>query len=543
LSRALRFEAGAPNLADEILSLDSQYISWEVLYEMSFPYLKNSDEHKLKLNQANDDSYEDLPEIINASEAKSSSPKLNKFPEKSETYSEYSNKIDKNQEDIQASILSYDSIVNISDSSDKSAHNPTNLEDSIDLSDNDNEENKSKSEYYTNKSNVKELSRDQSPLYSENKRSLSPKIKVDIVRRRTISNDNNIIEISSNDGIIIISQDEKKTTTPTPLVRKISSGTRNIVVTSSNSKFHQGHVYSERETIPIEKNDTEVDNNNSNNLDLNEIKSKALYSLKNNVVHESVADRDVISVEESSSLIIDTEIEIVPLKQSLERSPNMIAQRPPLAPARPTASNTVSLIQESSESIVNNFSKNQAKFVKDFDFQSSSFDFGTNFKPEPLSVYAKSSGYIYEGFLEKKSSKTGFWLKRYFVLSESTDHVCVLLQYGKAVDSVWGKIPIELKKIIPLCFIESVEISSKPQEFTVVESTGVNSLNVINTKQSTSSLHSHQSSDIASITSGSVGSESDRSHTLKLRAPTPESRLYWITILQRARAFRNALVA
>ena len=359
----------------------------------------------------------------------------------------------------------------------------------------------------------------------------------------------------------MLSQEEqKKSTSPLiPLVRKISSGTRNIVVTS-NSKFHQDHIDSERETVPDKKNDTEADddknnnnnNNNNNNLDLNEIKSQTLYSLKNNAVHESsVSLAEVKSVEELSSLIIDTDTDTaivpLPLKQSLgmERSPNTTAQRPPLAPARPITSNTVSLIQESSESIMNNYSKNQAKFVKDFDFQSSSFDFGTNFKPEPLSVYAKSSGYIYEGFLEKKSSKTGFWLKRYFVLSESADHVCVLLQYGKAVDSVWGKIPIELKKIIPLCYIESVEISSKPQEFTVVESTGVNSLNVMNTKQSTcSSLHSHQSSDVASITSGSVGSESDsRSHTHKLRAPTPESRLYWITILQRARAFRNALVA
>ena len=73
-----------------------------------------------------------------------------------------------------------------------------------------------------------------------------------------------------------------------------------------------------------------------------------------------------------------------------------------------------------------------------------------------MSEYAKQTGVIIEGWLQKKSDRTRLWQRRYFVLSESATEFCVLRIYYKAVDSSWGTLPLKLKAAIPLSAIHMV---------------------------------------------------------------------------------------
>jgi len=52
-----------------------------------------------------------------------------------------------------------------------------------------------------------------------------------------------------------------------------------------------------------------------------------------------------------------------------------------------------------------------------------------------LSEYSQQTGVIFEGWLEKKSQTTGLWLKRYFVLNESTVDCFVLRSYYKTTQT------------------------------------------------------------------------------------------------------------
>ena len=48
------------------------------------------------------------------------------------------------------------------------------------------------------------------------------------------------------------------------------------------------------------------------------------------------------------------------------------------------------------------------------------------------------------------------YLKRYFVLSESTTEYCVLKIFYKTIEASWGTIPIKMKAKIPLSAITSI---------------------------------------------------------------------------------------
>jgi hypothetical protein len=112
----------------------------------------------------------------------------------------------------------------------------------------------------------------------------------------------------------------------------------------------------------------------------------------------------------------------------------------------------------------------------------------------PLSEYAERTGVIIEGWLEKKSARTGFWQKvsvkcaalmsnpclicerhrreiltslisvfqRFFVLSESSEEFCVMRIYYKTVESSWGLVPLRKKATIPIGSVKGVSsVSSK----------------------------------------------------------------------------------
>ena len=88
------------------------------------------------------------------------------------------------------------------------------------------------------------------------------------------------------------------------------------------------------------------------------------------------------------------------------------------------------------------------------------------------SEYAASTGLILDGWLEKKSRRTGFWIKRYYVLNESERDFCVLRTYSKCLETSWGVVPIQLKSEIALPNISSVATnankSAKGTEFSII---------------------------------------------------------------------------
>ena len=88
------------------------------------------------------------------------------------------------------------------------------------------------------------------------------------------------------------------------------------------------------------------------------------------------------------------------------------------------------------------------------------------------SEYAASTGLILDGWLEKKSRRTGFWVKRYYVLNESERDFCVLRTYNKCLETSWGVVPIQLKSEIALPNISSVTTNSnksaKGTEFSII---------------------------------------------------------------------------
>lgn len=143
-----------------------------------------------------------------------------------------------------------------------------------------------------------------------------------------------------------------------------------------------------------------------------------------------------------------------------------------------------------------------------------------------LSEFSQHTGVVFEGFLEKKS-RSGLWIQRYYILNESSRDCFVLRSYCKAIETAWGKIPIQLKSEIPICNITGVDIistSKNVHEFTIsVGSKVINdnqcSRSISNSIQSKSKLpvlsdslnlshtsqSNHHSNDIGSVVSDVSG--------------------------------------
>jgi hypothetical protein len=76
--------------------------------------------------------------------------------------------------------------------------------------------------------------------------------------------------------------------------------------------------------------------------------------------------------------------------------------------------------------------------------------------PKPLSPFAHATGVIFEGWMDKKSTTTGMWLRRYYVLAEAGDNVCILREYSKTIEAAWGTVPMKMKSAVPIEAIESI---------------------------------------------------------------------------------------
>ena len=154
-------------------------------------------------------------------------------------------------------------------------------------------------------------------------------------------------------------------------------------------------------------------------------------------------------------------------------------------------------------------------------------DVNRHFQPPPLSAFATKAGVIYEGWLEKTSSITGLWLKRYYVLSESASEFCVLRVYSKAIKTAYGTVPINLKTIIPISCIQSVISTAahkgKELKITIQPESG----KLANGYCNISDAGSINSDDVRSYSLGKI-------KCLTLKAPDAQSRLLWVTFIGNA---------
>ena len=179
----------------------------------------------------------------------------------------------------------------------------------------------------------------------------------------------------------------------------------------------------------------------------------------------------------------------------------------------------------------------QSSFVSDVTENSYKRSFGDSValelsklcQPSPLSPFAIKAGVIYEGWLEKTSSITGLWLKRYYVLSESNSEFCVLRVYGKAINTKWGMAPINLKTVIPISCVQSVTSSAahkgKELKLTVFQESG-----------RVAKEHGYCNiSDAGSINSDDIRNNGvGKTKCMSLKAPDAQSRLLWVTFIQSA---------
>lgn len=181
--------------------------------------------------------------------------------------------------------------------------------------------------------------------------------------------------------------------------------------------------------------------------------------------------------------------------------------------------------------------------------------FPENFQPPPLSEYAKATGVVVEGWLSKKSKRLGIWVKRYFVLSESSTCFCVLRVYGKAVQSKWGMLPSQLRSSIPLAAVELVQtvgtVSKKGKEFMIKFYPRVHQEHQLPSDPLTDGgvRDSIASQDVEGVnnrseTGSQVGSENGSIYSdasfgsdtklMTLQAVDAETRLLWVTMLNMA---------
>lgn len=162
--------------------------------------------------------------------------------------------------------------------------------------------------------------------------------------------------------------------------------------------------------------------------------------------------------------------------------------------------------------------------------------FSAFYKPPPLSDFARANGVIVEGWLEKRSSITGLWLKRFYVLAESSTDFCVLKIYQSAIVSSWGLVPIKLKTVIPLSCIETVESiatkSSRGREFSIVVM--LNGVLQDTAVAGIGSGNSDNGSVDTAMMIAALGSGGAKTKETKLRAEDAETRLLWVTLLKNA---------
>ena len=155
--------------------------------------------------------------------------------------------------------------------------------------------------------------------------------------------------------------------------------------------------------------------------------------------------------------------------------------------------------------------------------------------PPKLSTFALQSGVILEGWLEKKSATTGMWLKRYYVFSESETDFGVIKMYKSAVKSLWGDAPTKLKGILPISAIASIDVvptkSANGREFTIVTNKSSQSST---SKYSNMFLNGRANFFDSGSDKGSVTSETGNGKSLLLRAPDPVTRLIWETYINGA---------
>lgn len=179
-----------------------------------------------------------------------------------------------------------------------------------------------------------------------------------------------------------------------------------------------------------------------------------------------------------------------------------------------------------SQSSLSDVSENSSKQLFD---NNTGMELKILYQPPPLSPFAIKSGVIFEGWLEKTSTITGLWLKRYYVLSESNLEFCVLRVYGKAIKTKWGIAPINLKTIIPISCVQSVVSSAaykgKELKITIQSETG-----------RIAKEHSYCNvSDAGSINSDDVRTSGmGKIKCISLKAPDAQSRLLWVTFIQNA---------
>lgn len=179
-----------------------------------------------------------------------------------------------------------------------------------------------------------------------------------------------------------------------------------------------------------------------------------------------------------------------------------------------------------SQSSLSDVSENSYKQLFD---DNTGMELNRLYQPPPLSPFAIKSGVIFEGWLEKTSTITGLWLKRYYVLSESSLEFCVLRVYGKAIKTKWGIAPINLKTIIPISCVQSVVSSAaykgKELKITIQSETG-----------RIAKEHSYCNvSDAGSINSDDVRTSGiGKIKCISLKAPDAQSRLLWVTFIQNA---------
>ena len=161
-----------------------------------------------------------------------------------------------------------------------------------------------------------------------------------------------------------------------------------------------------------------------------------------------------------------------------------------------------------------------------------------HYEPPPLSEFAEQCGVIVEGFLNKKSAVTGLWQQRYFVLSESATQFCVLRIFGKAVVSKWGLLPLEQKRTIPIQLIEKVDTStakgSKGREFSIKWQTSPPVGNGSRPPSLTRKSFSFTGVQRNSASFSSVGADDSSEKTTHLQAQDAETRLLWVTMLNRS---------
>jgi len=162
-----------------------------------------------------------------------------------------------------------------------------------------------------------------------------------------------------------------------------------------------------------------------------------------------------------------------------------------------------------------------------------------HFQPPPLSDFAEACGVIVEGYLNKKSAVTGLWQKRYFVLAESSTHYCVMRIFGRAVETLWGHAPLNCKTSIPICDIERVDTvaakSSKGREFTIKYNPQLKSVTSSSPTAASRppSWRRGNSSPNGSVNSDETAAAGNVKVTT-LQAEDPQTRLLWVTMLNRA---------